>query len=1581
MKTFLSILLLVVFSSGLFAFSDTDGDGMMDSWEDSYSITDPQKDVDGDGLTNLEEFIRQSDPTLKENIGEHLAKVKNIDTNGTAYETAYYKEYLLVADYGEGLKVYDKEYKLVSSLKSGLTGAIEVSVNGDYAYIRSNDSLKVVDLTDINNPTIIKDIDFSNLSKIYVKDDLLYLLGYFYDNGKEKQYLEIYDISNPKNPTQKSKTILRDEYSESFSIMVEGNIAYIAGKYEAGSYKTYLKIFDISNSSNPTLKGSIDFTDGGSPYGGIAKIGDFLYIGNGGDVIVANIKDITNPYFEKQVATSGVKDIKVEGNIAYMLSYNSLYIYDITYPLMPEELKSIYLHDNPYNLTLKDSFLFIPRGYYGVDIYDRVSYKKLFSISDDTVYSVENFKDDKIILGTDNGIKIYDLKAYDRDFDGVSDRFDIYPDDKSRFFKDSDGDGKIDELNPNTTPDSKIYHGYSFDDDIFHLVTTGQYTGDINLFLSSDTNVSISQFSYVSLFNKSNYFTSYYLYFDNFDSKLVSQLYNLSWTNEYGSSNNLINSTSKENNPESISLNNAYSDKLLSDNSGVDKRWLSFTPKTTGFYSLVILKEDGLSSLIKIDPTKEAKITAKIYEQKITLEEVSEDEYWNLPNEQRYEDCSNYNSGCKKYKRTTHNKELLGERVLDPQKFSSIGMPLEKNNRYFVSFELENIKQFKYKLMAVKEYEDYFEEISLDENGKATYNFIAPKSTTYEFVLNANKSFKSKLYLGTQTDKAHLLESFEGKFVKNTLGLRASFYTISIEGTPNSKVTFVLGKSDSKKEIEPNNTYQSATAKESGVYQATLEKGGVDFYKVNAESTFSVTISPSLTLSAEDISKYQFNLFVYNMAGDVVEKSYEYLEDGSITYNFSVGESGTYFIRFTSSYPESFDYTIATSGTSSPSQTQTELVYAQKFNSYILGRGIDLSASTQEEADNGELIILVGDANNPTDNLYQGSQKLSKNMYRRFLLRGLTHDDIFYLNGTKDKIDLENDGIVDDVIDDNNPTKDRFYNLIKDRAKSKKKGPLFIYMVDHGANGSFKIKSGDIVVARDLKKAIDEFISSSNRKVVVIIEACKSGSFIPTLTKDDENDILVITSSQAKKLSYIDKFGNVAFSKFFADYIMSGNSLEEAFKKAKEKLSAQGGVYTLQIPQISSGADEGLLDFRVGGDFAAAGMELSSIGDYFGKDSNSFDISTQDKNINLFVKINGSGGVNKVWATVIPPNYQPPNIADDSFETPDMTPYTVELKYNKDSDTYKGVYDKLEVAYEGEYSITYYIEDSDGNVISKNVKLQGKNIDSTLEELKNKPVFEFSESYIEVLLKTTAYVDIKAMGDYHYSISISNPKIATVSLNDNKISIKADDVGETNIIVTASNNGYTTKKEFTLRVKESEGVKKESINFSKGWSLIASKTVDGIDPNNIPSLISSWKYQDGEWIVFTNDKNLKQKIKDAGYESMTKINSGEGVWILTSNKGSLTQIGTPYNILGDDLNQKLSYGWNLVGSGIDLSIKNLYNKIASYGADIENIWAYRDGKWYLYTKNLFYLEKIKNDTNIKILDSIKGGEGFWIYVR
>ncbi|WOO43031.1 pectinesterase family protein [Rubellicoccus peritrichatus] len=85
---------------------DQDTDGIEDWWEAFYDLDDPNADLEnggiGDGLTNLEEFIAGSDPTVSDTDGDGLSDVYEVNTIFT-------KPYLVDTD-SDGMGDYIEDF-------------------------------------------------------------------------------------------------------------------------------------------------------------------------------------------------------------------------------------------------------------------------------------------------------------------------------------------------------------------------------------------------------------------------------------------------------------------------------------------------------------------------------------------------------------------------------------------------------------------------------------------------------------------------------------------------------------------------------------------------------------------------------------------------------------------------------------------------------------------------------------------------------------------------------------------------------------------------------------------------------------------------------------------------------------------------------------------------------------------------------------------------------------------------------------------------------------------------------------------------------------------------------------------------------------------------------------------------------------------------------------------------------------------------------------------------------------------------------------------------------------------------------
>ncbi|MEE4359769.1 MAG: C13 family peptidase [Desulfococcaceae bacterium] len=156
-----------------------------------------------------------------------------------------------------------------------------------------------------------------------------------------------------------------------------------------------------------------------------------------------------------------------------------------------------------------------------------------------------------------------------------------------------------------------------------------------------------------------------------------------------------------------------------------------------------------------------------------------------------------------------------------------------------------------------------------------------------------------------------------------------------------------------------------------------------------------------------------------------------------------------------------------------------------------------------------------------------------------------------------DMIDINWNGQADDgVTDSNPPTAAAFLDVIENEfsAELNEETPLYIYMQGHGtSDGRFKVLGDDeFVTAPQIAQALDSIQSRTGCKVILILESCYSGNFIPELSGENR---VIVTSAGGEPYN-TDASGNISFSAFLFSKLMEGDHFKKAFDVAGDNLTA-----------------------------------------------------------------------------------------------------------------------------------------------------------------------------------------------------------------------------------------------------------------------------------------------------------------------------------------------------------------------------------------------------------------------------------------
>jgi ligand-binding sensor domain-containing protein len=375
-----------------------------------------------------------------------------------------------------------------------------------------------------------------------------------------------------------------------------------------------------------------------------------------------------------------------------------------------------------------------------------------------------------------------------------------------------------------------------------------------------------------------------------------------------------------------------------------------------------------------------------------------------------------------------------------------------------------------------------------------------------------------------------------------------------------------------------------------------------------------------------------------------------------------------------------------------------------------IGTNSGLAHLTFGEQQSGKraAIIIAGGGNQADNTLWDTTESISTYFYKMLNNRKFVNSEIYYLS-SHPWADFNGDGSDDRIVDAPRPPRPitlddvkKAFEWAKDQGKLDQ--PLYLFFIDHGGEGKVQLAKNTNMSAEEFKIILDDYQQTTGNQVVLLLEACYSGSFLPILAAPNR---AIISSSKANELAYFED--EKGFSRFFTQNMLRGMDFLEAFDysvqlqgsmlaKIDKRLAGSAEyIETTQTPQCDDNGD-GVYDktsdglwlkqLKINGniktaDFTLAIESLSTSSPL--KVGEPFSLKTKAST--------ASGKVKRVWAVIRPPRI---NLVLDSNGTPILAYPTQELSQTDDEDVWTGTWNQA--VYNGEYEISFYAKDNESNI-------------------------------------------------------------------------------------------------------------------------------------------------------------------------------------------------------------------------------------------------------------------------------------------
>ena len=337
-------------------------------------------------------------------------------------------------------------------------------------------------------------------------------------------------------------------------------------------------------------------------------------------------------------------------------------------------------------------------------------------------------------------------------------------------------------------------------------------------------------------------------------------------------------------------------------------------------------------------------------------------------------------------------------------------------------------------------------------------------------------------------------------------------------------------------------------------------------------------------------------------------------------------------------------------------------------------------------------IILAGGgktfSDGRTNHIWKGTERITRKAYKALTNQGFKQqEEIKFLTAGGLNIDVDGNGKTDDY---EAATKASLHQAITQWATDAK--DVVIFLANHGGPGKFQVNGSEILTADELNQWVTELEQKIPGKVTVVIEACNSAAFFDTLALPNR---YLFASAKADQPAVISNEGLNSFSYYLWSEISTGAYLKDAFKDARQGMSATKVASKAQNAQAETDGNrvfnakdlEAISGYCLGNcnKTAAAAPTIQPLS------SDSYTLNGQLAQ-HFSIDVTHLQRISRAWALI----QRPDDISIDPNDPLIFKKIELTCEEVGGKSTCQGHYDQFDT--QGEYYVSFYVQDKNEEV-------------------------------------------------------------------------------------------------------------------------------------------------------------------------------------------------------------------------------------------------------------------------------------------